>query len=126
MMERTARTSADLLEAFPRLTAIEAGKRFEVGDYGGDQRIDDSGILDVVFTDKQADTIWRLAGAHAATCMFIAIEQVRPDAAQRFHPMLERMCASNPSPLKGCREPSQSLVLRKKEGMELEEEEKAP
>jgi hypothetical protein len=83
-------------EAAERLLAMVSGpwSHQAIGDLQADLRTDD-GVFDAALTlDDPPGAIWRFVGTNAGPCMFMALELVRPDAAQRFAPILKRMCAT--------------------------------
>ena len=58
--------------------------------------------------------------AYAGGCVFLSLELVRPDAAQRFVPMLQGLCAGKPS---RCRKQMSMPFPRELQEEEEEEEE---
>lgn len=84
-------------DAMARLHAMVSGK--ELGeDHGADIRTGADGLIDIAYADARTpDMVWRLGAAYAGGCVFLSLELVRPDAAQRFVPMLQGLCAGKPS-----------------------------
>jgi len=83
-------------DAMARLHAMASGK--ELGEGHKDVRTNSDGLVDIAYTDSRTpDMIWRLGVAYAGGCVFLSLDLVRPDAAQRFVPMLQRFCAAKRS-----------------------------
>lgn len=94
--ERMDQIGRRMREALERLLAMVSGPRRHqaIGDLQADLRTDD-GVVDAALTlDDPPGAIWRFVGTNAGPCLFMALELVRPDAGQRFAPMLQRMCAT--------------------------------
>jgi len=83
-------------DAMARLHTMVSGK--ELGEGHPDIRTSADGLADIAYTDSRTpDMVWRLGMAYAGGCVFLSLELVRPDAAQRFVPMLQGLCAGKPS-----------------------------
>jgi len=86
-----------LKQTIERLHAIAGGWTTDA-EIHSDARTGSAGVADVVFSiDDTSKTTWRLAAVHIDGCTFMSLERVRPDAAQRFAPMLQRLCAAKAS-----------------------------
>jgi hypothetical protein len=107
-VERMDRAGKRLDAALERLAAIVSGPwRPVLGDHA-DLRTGDDGVFDAVFTpDGLPGPVWRFVFTQAGACVFVAVEMVLPDAAQRFAPRLQRMCANKKS---SCRSTSKGRV----------------
>jgi hypothetical protein len=71
-----------------------------------------NGIADATYVlDEAPDILWRLLLFQAGPCLFASVEQVHLDAAQRFAPMLQRMCTASRSSSQTRCQPRPSLTI---------------
>ena len=82
LSERMDRIGKRMRAAAERLLAMVSGpwSRQAIGDLQADLRTDD-GVVDAALTlDDPPGAIWRFVGTNAGSCVFMALELVRPDA----------------------------------------------